>query len=136
MPNPPYFRSRRRTGFTIIEIMVILVIIALMMVIIVPHVLMNVQVRKADRVRADLNTLNNAIEHYALDNGKTAGTPVAFADLQKYLDPTTDVVHRNGNDLLGEPYGPFVVGARPSIPPRAKSKMEEIVPEDFWSPYR
>jgi type II secretory pathway pseudopilin PulG len=125
-----------RRGFTIIEIAVILIIIALMLVIIVPHFFSEVRERKARRVKQDLITLNAAIEHYALDNGKTSGFQPTYADLRKYLDPNSDVYRRNGKDIMGDTYGPFTVGARPSVPAKTASELLDVAGPDFWSPFQ
>ena len=125
-----------RRGFTIIEIVVILIIIALMLVIVVPHFFSEMKERKARRVKADLITLNVAIEHYALDNGKVSGVQAAYADLRKYLDPKTDVYRLNGKDALGDSYGPFVVGLRPSVPANTASRLANVAGPEFWSPFQ
>jgi Tfp pilus assembly protein PilE len=125
-----------RRGFTIIEIAVILIIIALMLIIIVPHFANELKESKARRVKADLITLNAAIEHYALDNGKVSGARASYADLRKYLDPETDVYRLNGQDALGDRYGPFTVGVRPSVPPKTAGKLESVAGPDFWSPFQ
>jgi type II secretory pathway pseudopilin PulG len=130
--SPP---SSRR-GFTIIEIAVILIIIAMMLVIIIPHFFSQMKERKARRVKEDLVTLNAAIERYALDNGKTSGFHPAYADLRKYLDPNSDVYRRDGKDILGDAYGPFTVGTRPTVPPKTADKLLGVAGPDFWSPYQ
>lgn len=127
---------RRRRGFTIIEIIVILIIIALMLIIVIPHYFTHLKARKAQRVKEDLITLNSAIEHYALDNGKVAGIRLNYADLRKYLNPEADIYRLNGNDVFGDSYGPFTVGTRPSVPPHTADKLSNVVGEGFWSPYQ
>ena len=127
---------RARRGFTIIEIAVILIIMVLMMVIILPHLLSVVNERKARRVRNDLITLNSAIEHYALDNGKVGGVQPTYSDLRTYLDPKSDIFQREGRDVFGDTYGPFIVGTRPAVPPEAESKLSGVVGPDFWSPFQ
>ncbi len=137
MPQPPFPAARRcRRAFTLIEIIVILIIIALMLVIIVPHFLNDLKGRKAERVKGDLVTINAAIEHYALDNGKVGGTEVGYADLRKYLDPKSDVYQMNGKDVLGDSYGPFTVGTRPAVPAKTADKLSGVVGMDFWSPFQ
>jgi type II secretory pathway pseudopilin PulG len=135
MPHPPFSLSARR-AFSIIEIAVILIIIGLMLVIIVPPFFSAMSERKAQRVKSDLVTLSNAIEHYALDNGKTGGAPVNYADLRKYLDPKTDAYRREGHDVYGDSYGPFKVGTRPSVPPKAADRLSDVAGADFWSPFQ
>ena len=136
MQQPPSSILPTRRGFTIIEIVVILIIIALMLVIIVPHCFTELKARKAARVKSDLVALNSAIEHYALDNGKVGGAHADFADLRKYLDPQTDVYRRNGRDIFGDSYGPFIVGTRPSVPQRTVRALSGVISDDYWSPYQ
>jgi len=129
-------RPSSRLGFTIVETAVVLVIIALMLIILIPHFLQVRKSRNAERVKADLVTLNSAIEHYALDNGKLAGAPVNYGDLRKYLDPKTDAYLRAGRDVFGDSYGPFTVGSRPSVPGGVVDKLSDVVSPDFWSPFQ
>ncbi len=135
MPHPPSLRSARN-GFTVIEIAVILIIIALMLVIIIPHLFNQREASQARRIKADLLTLNGAIEHYALDNAKVSGFQPTYADLRKYLDPKSDVYRLNGKDVMGDTYGPFVVGTRPGVPPLAANKLSGVVDPNFWSPFQ
>jgi len=136
MPHSPSSAVRAPRGFTIIEVVVIIIIIALMLVIVIPHYFSEQKAAKAKRVKNDLVTLNSAIEHYALDNGKVGGFQPTFADLRKYLDPKADVYRRNGRDVFGESYGPFIIGTRPSVPPQAAAKLSDVTSQDFWSPYQ
>ena len=139
MPHLPSLIQRTygsRRGFTIIEIIVILIIIALMLVIIVPHFVSGLKARKAQSVKEDLVTLNSAIEHYALDNGKVSGAQVNYADLREYLDQKTNVYRLNDKDVFGDTYGPFAVGTRPSIPAPTAGQLSDVVPSEFWSPFQ
>jgi type II secretory pathway pseudopilin PulG len=135
MPQPFRFSASRR-GFTVIETAVVLIIVALMMIIILPHFLQEWTARKAQRVKGDLVTLNAAIEHYALDNGKLAGASLNFSDLRKYLDPKTDAYRRDGRDVFGDSYGPFIVGTRPDVPPHAAEALSAVAGPDYWSPFQ
>jgi prepilin-type N-terminal cleavage/methylation domain-containing protein len=130
------FPKARRKGFTLIEIIVILIIIALLVVIIVPHIFIQVKVGRARREKADLQALTSAIEHYALDNGKVGGFQPTFADIRKYLDPATDVYKNDGKDLFGDRYGPFIIGERPTVPPKTATKLSSVAGPEFWSPFQ
>ena len=136
MPQPPFSALRARRGFTIIEVIVVVIIIGLMLLLIVPHLFSELKMRKAGRIKDDLMTLNSAIEHYALDNGKMGGVQPSYADLRKYLDPKTDVYRRNGKDVFGESYGPFTIGTRPSVPAQGATKLSDVASQDFWSPFQ
>ena len=136
MQHPPSSALRAHRGFSIIEVIVILIIIALMLIIVVPHIFSQLKAGKAPRIKADLVTLNSAIEHYALDNGKVGGFQPEYADLRKYLDPKSDVYRDNGKDVFGDSYGPFTVGTRPSVPPETAARLSDVVSQDYWSPFQ
>jgi type II secretory pathway pseudopilin PulG len=135
MPHSPSLRPAHR-GFTLIEIAVILIIIALMLAIVIPHFFIKMNESKALRVKEDLITLNSAIEHYALDSGRMGGVQPSFDDLRKYLDPNSDVFRRDGTDIFGDSYGPFIIGTRPSVPPATRAKLSGAESPDFWSPFQ
>jgi len=60
--------SRRQGGFTLMEIMVVIFIIGLLVAIVAPNVLGNQDQAMQQKVRADLATLEQALDLYRLDN--------------------------------------------------------------------
>jgi len=65
------FRSRSRSlGFTLIEIMVVLVIIGVMAALITPKVLDSLAEAKVNAARGDISTLMEALNRYKLDNNR------------------------------------------------------------------
>jgi type II secretory pathway pseudopilin PulG len=126
----------RRAAFTLIELIVILVIIALMTAIIIPFFLVSKKRSQAKAEREELVALEAALKRYAADNAKPAGTQAAFSDVKKYLDPTRDVYKKDGRDVLGNDFGPLRVGAPPKVPQETFDTLAGIVDDAFWSPYR
>lgn len=61
-------RSRRQHGFTLIEIMVVVTIIAILAAIVVPQVVGHVDEARVQRAKADVQTLAQALNIYKLDN--------------------------------------------------------------------
>lgn len=59
---------RRQGGFTLMEIMVVIFIIGLLVAIVAPNVLGNQDQAMQQKVRADLATLEQALDLYRLDN--------------------------------------------------------------------
>src|SRR5580692_1095789 len=100
--------SKDRGGFTLVEIMIVVGIIALLAAIAVPNFLRSRKRSQATRVLEDLRALDAACDQYAIDTAKLAGFTPAFADLQNYVKVGT-VLYSTGADLYGNTYGPFTV---------------------------
>lgn len=58
----------RSSGFTLVEVMVVVIIIALLGAIAGPAVFSRLRVAQEERVQADLNTVESALKLYRLDN--------------------------------------------------------------------
>lgn len=85
--------SRQQKGFTLLEIMVVIVILGLLASFIVPNLMGNKD--KADRQKAnsDLVALENALDMYRLDNGRY---PTAEQGLNALIEkPTTPPIPRH-----------------------------------------
>ena len=107
------FRSVRRTaqaGFTLIELMVVLVIIGVLAALIVPNVLDRADDARVTAARTDVNNLMQALKLYRLDNQRY---PTAEQGLQALVaQPTAGPVPPNWkpyldklpNDPWGRPY--------------------------------
>ncbi len=70
MPRPPVRprRKPRRNGFTLVELMVVIVIIGLLATVVMINVLPSQDKAMTTKARADIATLGQAMEMYRLDN--------------------------------------------------------------------
>ena len=85
--RPFVARLRRAAGFTLIELMVVLVIIGVLAALIVPNVLDRTDDARATAARTDVHNLMQALKLYKLDNQRF---PTAEQGLQALIArPTT-----------------------------------------------
>src|SRR6202789_1640130 len=94
----------RRGGFTLVEIMIVVAIIALLAAIAVPNFLRARKRSQATRVLEDLRMLDSGTDQYAIENNKTTGAGANFTDLKSYLKTGT-VLYATGSDIFGDSYG-------------------------------
>ena len=106
-----FARRSLQAGFTLIELMVVLVIIGVLAALIVPNVLDRADDARATAAKTDVNNLMQALKLYKLDN-------------QRY--PTTE---QGLQALLVKP-------TTAPVPPNWKPYLEKL-PEDPWHhPYQ
>jgi general secretion pathway protein G len=93
MVNPTFTRRRRR-GFTLIELMVVLTIVGLLLSLAVPRYFHSVQRSKENILRANLATTRDALDKFVGDNGRYPDSLDQLVE-RRYLralpyDPITD----------------------------------------------
>ena len=106
-------------GFTLIEIMVVVVIIGLLAAVILPNVFGNVAKAQINKAKSDIQAIETALTMYKLDNFKYPSTDMGLQALvQKPNDPTVrnwregGYVKRVSNDPWGNPYQYVFPGTR------------------------
>ena len=80
--------ARRRRGFTLIEILVVIVVIAILATLVAPNVFQHVGAAKAATAKSQIEMLSAALDAYRLDNGSYPTTQQGLAAL--WEKPTSD----------------------------------------------
>jgi general secretion pathway protein G len=114
-PNPPTAGCRHRVrrtdgneaGFTLVEVLIVLAIVALLATVITPQVLRYFGQAKTDTARIQLSAISSALELYVLDNGSY---PSQQAGLSALVRPPADAPRWQGPYLkktggLVDPWG-------------------------------
>ena len=76
----------KQSGFTLIEVMIVIAIMGLMIAAIAPDLFRNVEKAEKTRVASDIRQIESALKFYRLDNYRYP-TPVSYTHLTL---PTTD----------------------------------------------
>lgn len=91
-------RPRRTRGFTLIELMVVLVIIGVLAALIVPNVLDRASDARVTAARTDINNLMQALKLYKLDNQRFPSSEQGLQALVR--KPTAGTVPSNWRPYL------------------------------------
>src|SRR6266705_2689722 len=84
---------RLRSGFTLIEILVVIVVIAVLASLVAPNVFQHVAEAKDTAARSQIEMLGAALDAYRLDNGRYPTTEQGLAGL--WSEPRADPQPRN-----------------------------------------
>jgi general secretion pathway protein G len=108
----PDRRRRGEQGFTLIEIMVVVIILGILAAIVAPNVLGRVDQAQITRVQSDLRGIENALKFYRLDN---------------FAYPTSE---QGLEALVSRPADPNIRNWKPG------GYLERGIPKDPWgNPY-
>ncbi len=77
--------NKNRGGFTLVEIMIVVAIIALLAAIAVPGFLRARKRSQASRMLNDLRLIDSAVDQYAIENNKFTGAIVGTAAWTAYM---------------------------------------------------
>lgn len=116
MSNPTLSRQR---GFTLLEIMVVIVIIGLLVSIAAPNLLDNQEIAQGQKARADIATIEQSLDMYKLDNHHYPTTDQGIEALVSAptIDPRPENYRPNGylKRLPQDPWGNNYLYLQPGL---------------------
>ena len=125
-----------RLGFTIVELMIVVAVIALLAGMAVPSYTRARKRAQATRILEDLRMLDYALDRWAIENNKAPGDAATLSDLQPFIK-TGSKLYNQGTDLFGNSFGSsFSVDSMPKVPTPTYNNLSDVAPAEFWSPYR
>lgn len=117
--------------------LVLVMFLSLLAAIAVPNFLRARKRSQANREMMQLRMIDAAIDQYAIEHNKRIGSPVEWADLQRYFPPDSELAKSGNRDILGNPFGPnFTVDVRPAVPTATYEALSDVAPAEFWSPFK
>ncbi len=126
--------TTKRAGFTLVEIMIVVAIIALLAAIAVPGFLRARKRSQASKILNDLRMIDSAVDQYAIETSKKSGDPIAVSDWTNYIKKDISL-YVTGRDLFGDDYGTQTVDSLPKAPAAAWNALSDVADTTFWSPY-
>ena len=97
----------RQSGFTLIEIMVVVVILAVLGALVVPKILENVDKARVTRAASDIRAIETSLDLYRLDNFKYPTTEQGLQALVKQPADPTITNYRSEGYLPALPKDPW-----------------------------
>ncbi len=134
-------KKRTVAGFTLVEIMIVVAIIALLAAIAIPGFMRARKRTQATHVLEDLRTLDAAVELYAMEKNKKHGDDFAWEDLVPYIKAGTRLYNSNGTDRHGHELVTLAGGKISGEPGQVRvcyltyNELSDVAPRDFWSPF-
>ena len=128
--------NKNRGGFTLVEIMIVVAIIALLAAIAVPNFLRARKRSQATQILEDLRLIDSAVDQYAIENNKSSADSVTWEGVQAYFKKGSKLYNSKHLDILGNDFGAtFPVDTIPNVPADSKTALSDVAPDAFWSPY-
>ncbi len=134
MSKKTQFRLRDRAGFTLVEIMIVVGVIALLAALALPGMLRARKRAQASRIKDDLRLIEAAVDQYAIETQRQPGWVVSVPDWTAYLKRET-LLCTTGKDLLGHDFGPQTVDQIPTVPSATYAQLADVADDGFWAPY-
>ena len=121
-------------GFTLVEIMIVVAIIALLSAVALPGFLRARKRSQAVAIREDLRLIDSAMDQYGLEFGKKGNSPVPVDAWKLYLKVDSRL-YASGADIFGNVYGDQVLGVIPKVPASSWDALADVADASYWAPY-
>lgn len=104
-------RYSRRSGFTLVEIMIVVALIGMLVAIAIPNFVRSRSTTQANVCINNLHQVDNAIQEWALEFKKNSAQAVTFTDISSYLKNV--IVCPTGGTAFSDSYTITDVGTKP-----------------------
>ena len=135
--------SQRRAGFTLVEIMIVVAIIALLAAVAVPGFLRSRKRSQATAILNEARVLDDALNKYAVENNKNSGDPVPNILFYPYLKESSRLyfISKAGNqltDLIGGNFRYDKIDNGVKVSTATTDQFSDVIESAsaFWVGYR
>jgi prepilin-type N-terminal cleavage/methylation domain-containing protein len=132
---------KNRGGFTLVEIMIVVSIIALLASIAVPNFLRARKRAQATTVLEDMRIIDAAKEQFAIETNAPANVDVTWEEIQPYLKEGSRLRNSTQTDTFGRT---ITIGSPDTAPTLDATTLDElrsifsgdaVAENKFWGPY-
>ena len=132
---------KSRGGFTLVEIMIVVAIIALLAAIAVPGFLRSRKRSQATAILNDARIISGAIDQYAIENNMTGSGSVLIPSLKGFFKPAsrlyTQAAAGTLYDILGNSYQTSTFDASVRVNANTETNFSDVIDNQssFWGAY-
>ena len=132
---------KSRGGFTLVEIMIVVAIIALLAAIAVPGFLRSRKRSQATAILNDARIISGAIDQYAIESNMTGSMTVQIPVLKGYFKPASRLYTQAPGgtlyDILGNPYVTSTYDASVRVNASTETNFSDVIDNgsSFWGAY-
>lgn len=137
--------NTKKSGFTLVEIMIVVAIIALLATIAVPNFLRARKRAQATSILEEMRIIDGAKDTWAIENNKKGTDTVLWASLTPYFKPGSRLANTTGSgsdgeDLLGNTIATNKVDETPTISTDTYNEFSGIIGDttansSFWGSF-
>jgi prepilin-type N-terminal cleavage/methylation domain-containing protein len=125
-----------KAGFTLVEIMIVVAIIALLATIAVPSFLRARKRSQATKVVNDARILDAAIDQWAIEANKTNEEDVAWTEIAPFVKDSSLLYKKSGADIFDNDYTLGTVDDGVLVSQDTYDSLSDVASEeDFWGSY-
>jgi len=131
-------KLNNKSGFTLVEIMIVVAIIALLAAIAVPNFLRARKRSQATAILEEMRLIDGAKDQYAIENNLSGSAPVEWPKVKLYLKVGTRLYNQPTElDALGNPITLGTIDTPPTISILTRDNFTDVIDNaaTFWGSF-